>query len=86
MKRRRKRAAGAICVWAGALLLTVAPAIGQAQVMRRLSADIPAEPLPQALRAPAEQTGLRMPKLFEDLSGRLKVQQSRLNLIIKEGI
>ena len=50
----------AIAVWAGALLLTAAPAMSQAQFMRRLSADIPAEPLPQALRALAEQTGLRI--------------------------
>src|SRR5436190_207900 len=52
--------AGAIGVWVAASLLTAAPAMGQAQVVRRLSAEIPAEPLPQALRALAEQTGLRI--------------------------
>ena len=50
----------AIAAWAGASLLTAAPAMGQSQDLHRLSADIPPEPLPRALRALAEQTGLRI--------------------------
>ena len=68
MRQGRKRAAHAttamltcaIGVWACASLLTAAPAMSQSLATRRLSADIPAEPLPQALRALAEQTGLRI--------------------------
>ena len=78
MRREHKRAphatapmlACAIAVWAGASLLTAAPAMSQSQAMRRLSADIPAEPLPQALRAVAEQTGLRIAYVSSDVGQR----------------